>query len=123
MLILSLIFAVAAAVLYVESPSMLIYWRYPWPVYGMLVASVVCALASKRPGALRWVTVGGTALIATLFIVYTLTLSRLSPPELSVKAGDAFPEFQLPTSTGDLFSPSQIKGKKAALYIFYRGDW
>jgi len=123
MLLLSLAFAAAAVALYIESPAMLIYSTYPWPVYVLLVASVSCAFASRRRGILRWATFGGTAFVAGLFILYTVHFSRLAPHELSLKAGDAFPEFTLQTSTGAAFSPSQIRGEKAALYIFYRGDW
>jgi peroxiredoxin len=58
-----------------------------------------------------------------MFIFYTAWFSRLAPYELSLKVGDPFPEFELQTSTGEWFSPASIQGKKAALYIFYRGDW
>lgn len=123
MLLISLALLVTAVALYLGAPSMLIYSTYPWPVYVLLIASVAFAFASRRRGVGRWVTVGATGVIAGFFIVYTVFLSRLAPYDLSVHAGDPFPEFQLQTSTGELFSPSQIKGKKAALYIFYRGDW
>jgi hypothetical protein len=122
-LVLSLALLVAAVVFYVGSPSMLIYSTHPWPVYALLIASVAAAYVSRRRGLLRWLAIGGTTLVAAFFIVYTAYLSRLAPPELALKAGDAFPEFTLQTSTGELFSPTQLKGKKAALYVFYRGDW
>jgi len=67
--------------------------------------------------------VGGTGLLTALFVVYTLVLSRIDPGQLAVHPGDSFPEFTLPTSTGGTFSPSQLVGRSAALYVFYRGDW
>lgn len=122
-LLLAVILLVAAAALYIASPAMLIYSTHPWPVYALLLTSLACAFASGRRGLRRWATIGGTALVASFFIVYTTYLSQLAPHQLTVKPGDLFPEFSLQTSTGEWFSPSQIKGKKAALYIFYRGDW
>jgi peptidoglycan/LPS O-acetylase OafA/YrhL len=123
MLLTSLLLLVAAILVYTQLPSMLIYWTYPLPVYALLIGSVAFAVASRRRGVLPWVAVGATGLIAVLFIAYTAVFSRLDTHELSVNAGDPFPEFTLATSTGGSFSPSELKGKKAALYVFYRGDW
>lgn len=123
MLLFSLALLVAAITLYLGAPSMLIYSTYPWPVYVLLAGSVACAFASRRRGILRWATLGGTTFIAVFFVLYTAFLSNLAAYDLAVKPGDAFPDFQLQTSTGESFSPSQIKGEKAALYVFYRGDW
>jgi peptidoglycan/LPS O-acetylase OafA/YrhL len=119
----SLLLLLAAVVVYTQVPAMLIYWTYPLPVYGLLIGSVACAVASRRRGVLRWATVGLTGLVTSLFIAYTALFSRLEAHELTVEVGDSFPEFTVATSTGVSFSPSQLKGKKAALYVFYRGDW
>lgn len=123
MLACSLLLLVGAFVLYVEVPALLIYWTYPWPVYAMLVAAVAIAMRSKRRGALRVVTIGVCGAVTTLFLLYTLAFSQLNPSELTVRPGDRFPDFTLQTSTKELFSPSQLTGQSAALYIFYRGDW
>lgn len=123
MLLGSLLLFIAAIVLYTQLPSMMIYWTYPLPVYALLIGSVAVAAASRRHGVLRWATVGATSLFTALFIFYTAVFSQLDAHELRVKAGDPFPEFTLATSTGSSFSPSQLEGKKAALYVFYRGDW
>ena len=123
MLLVSLVLLVGGFALYVWVPALLIYWTYPWPVYAIMVGAVAAAVASRRAGKLRWATIGFTGLITVLFLTYTLILSRLSHGELAVHPGDAFPDFTLQTSTKELFSPSQLKGQSAALYIFYRGDW
>lgn len=123
MLLLSLALLVGAFALYVCVPALLIYWTYPWPVYAIMLGAVAAALASRRAGKLRWATIGLSALITVLFLAYTLALSHLSHGELTVRPGDAFPDFTLQTSMKEQFSPSQLKGQSAALYVFYRGDW
>jgi hypothetical protein len=123
MLLLSAALLVTAFALYVMVPALLIYWNHPWPVYLLMVASVASAVASRRRGFLRWSTIGLTGAVTALFVAYVAALSQLDHTQLAVKPGDPFPDFTLRTSTGDPFSPSQLKGRSAALYVFYRGDW
>ena len=123
MLLLAFALVAAALVAYTQIPALLIYWTYPWPVYGLLLASVAVAFRSPRRGWRRAATLAFSTAVALLFIVYTLVLSRLGPPNLAVRAGDRFPDFTLRTSTNDTFSPASLYGKSAALYVFYRGDW
>ncbi len=123
MLLLAPILVVAAIALYVMMPALLIHSPYPLPAYGLLVAAVVAAVASKRRGILRIVTIVLTALVSVLFFVHTVAQGNLPRGELAVHPGDPFPEFTLLTSTREPFSSSSMKGQSAALYIFYRGDW
>lgn len=123
MLLLSLVLFVGGVVLYVQSPALLIYWAYPWPVYLLMTAAVGCAVRSRRRGWRRYATIGVTGLLTVLFVGYTAAFSRLSHGELAVHPGDAFPDFTLRSSTNEPFSSSQLKGQSAALYVFYRGDW
>jgi hypothetical protein len=123
MLLSSLALLVAAFVLYLAVPALLIYWHYPWPVYALLLAAVGLAVGSKRRGALRYATIGVTGLLTGLFFFETIFVSQLHRQRLAVAVGDHFPDFTLQTSTKEPFSPTQLAGKSAALYIFYRGDW
>ena len=123
MLLLSLVLLIAACVLYVSVPALLIYWTYPWPVYAMLLAAVGAAVASARRGWLRIAAIAVSGLVAALFVLWTVVLSQLGRGQLAVRPGDPFPEFTLQTSAKKPFSPSQLKGQSAALYVFYRGDW
>jgi len=123
MLLLAVGLFAGALALAVWVPALMIYWPYPWPLYAMLLASVGSALMSHRRGALRTVTVGGTAMLSIGFLAVTLLVPRLDRGQLAVHPGDAFPDFKLQTSTGEWFSPSQLKGQRPALYVFYRGDW
>ncbi|MBI4517738.1 MAG: hypothetical protein HY699_18185 [Deltaproteobacteria bacterium] len=123
MLLLALVLVAGAFALYTLVPALLLYWIYPWPVYVLLAAAVGAAVMSRRRGWLRPAAIATTALLAGLFVVYSLLQSQLHPAPLAVRAGDVFPEFTLKTSTQESFSPAQLKDRQAALYIFYRGDW
>jgi len=123
MLLVSIALLVAAFALYTLVAALLIYWTQPLPVYALLLASVAAAVASRRRGILRWITIGATGLVMVLFFAYVTFLSKLAPADLAVRAGDRLPDFTLRTSANESFSPSALKGKTAALYVFYRGHW
>ena len=123
MLLLALLLLAGAVALYVLVPALLIHSAYPLPVYALLLASVGVAVASRRRGIPRLLTIGVTGLATALFFAVTLVSSQLDRGTLAVHVGDAFPEFTVLTSTRQSFSPSQLKEQSAALYIFYRGDW
>jgi ABC-type Na+ efflux pump permease subunit len=123
MLLVSIAVAVGAIAVYALTPALLIYWSYPWPIYGAMLASVALALGSRRRGILRYATVGITGLATVAFLVVTLFTTRLDHGQLALRPGDAFPDFTLTTSTKRPFSSAELKGQSAALYIFYRGDW
>jgi len=114
---------VGAVALYALAPSLRIHMSYPWPVYALLVSAIGVAVASRRRGWLRGVTIGAISVVAVMFSYYTLVYSDLDGRRLAVDVGDRFPEFTLETSTGERFSSSETIGKSAALYVFYRGDW
>lgn len=123
MLWLALALVVGSFALYVSLPPLLLYWRYPWPVFATLAAAVVVAWSSGARGWLRATATGLSAFLFVFFVAYTVFLSRLDAPRLAVEPGDRFPDFTLLTSTKDSFSPADLYGKTAALYVFYRGDW
>jgi hypothetical protein len=123
MLLLSLFLLAAAVVAFVQVPEFLIHSRYPIPVYALLVASTVAALVSRRRGVLRSVAIAGAGLVMVLLVSYTAFFSEIGAVRLALRPGDPFPDFTLQTSTGETFSPSQLHGETAALYVFYRGHW
>ncbi len=123
LLLLSLALLAGGIALCLLAPSLLVYATYPWPVYVLMLGSVGVALASRARAALRYATVGITALVTVLFLFLTIGSGWLSRGEIAVRAGEPFPDVRLQTSTKEWFSPAQLKGQSAALYIFYRGDW
>jgi hypothetical protein len=123
MLFLALMLVVASFVIYSQIPTLLIYWRHPWPVYALLLASLAVAGLSPRRGWRRTVTLGFCTTVTLLFVLYATFFSRLDAPALAIRPGDHLPDFTLRTSTNETFSPTTLHGKRAALYVFYRGDW
>lgn len=120
MLLLSLALTCAALLLYVFSPGQLIYSSHPVPVY-LLLAGSLLALWKSGAGKLRlMLMVFVPALAAGIVYVHSVK-SQTSGGTLTLAIGDRFPEVRLPTSTGTVFSSSQLG--HAALYLFYRGDW
>lgn len=122
MLLLAIALLVAGVLAYVLSPSLLLYATHPLPVYALLLAAL---LAAWRAGAARGrlAVVVATVLAATAIFYVHSVRSRTPAPALHVAAGDAFPDLTLPTSTGATFSASDLRGRSAALFLFYRGDW
>ena len=123
MLLLALLLLAGSIALYALVPALLIHWTYPLPVYALMLASIGVAVSSRRRGILRWLTIGLSGAVTVVFLVATLVLSQLHRGALTVHPGDPFPDFSVLTSTHQSFSPSQLNGRSAALYIFYRGDW
>jgi hypothetical protein len=123
MLVVSLALAIAGILVFSLIPTYQVYTTYPWPSYLLLALSAGVALRSparwRRKGSV--VALAGTLLV--FLVAYTGYLSKLDRPPLAVSIGDRFPDFTLTTSLQDRFSPSDLRGKTAALYIFYRGDW
>lgn len=122
MLLLAVALVVVAFALYTQVPALLIYWHYPWPVY-LVFAAALMAATYARQGWARRVVVGLVAVVGLGFVGFTTVLSQLDHPALALRPGDPFPEFTLQTSARQPFSPSQLRGRSAALYVFYRGDW
>ena len=123
MLIASLALAVVGILLFWFIPTFQVYTAYPWPSYFLLALSVVLAFRSPARWPRKGAVVVLTSALLVLFIGITAYLPRLERAQLAVDVGDRFPDFTLSTSEGESFSPRDLRGKTAALYIFYRGDW
>lgn len=123
MLLASLALAVGGILVFALIPTYQIYTTYPWPSYLLLGLSVGVALRSPA----RWRRKGAVVALNTTLLVflvaYTAYLSGLDRGQLAVEVGDPFPDFTVTTSLKEPFSPRDLRGKTAALYIFYRGDW
>ena len=122
MLALAIALTLGAVLVYVLSPSLLIYSTHPLPVYALLAAAL--AALTRAPQAKARIAVGMLALLlgGGIFYIHSV-LSQIPLTPLNLSVGDAFPEVTLPTSTGTNFASAEIRGRSAALYLFYRGDW
>lgn len=121
-LLLSTALLVAAVVLYTTSPSQLLYSTHPLAVYALLLSGLGVAWLSNRGKARLAILVLASAIGAMTFYLHSVR-SHTESAELSIAIGDTFPDVVLPTSTGFEFSSAQLRGRTAALYLFYRGDW
>jgi peptidoglycan/LPS O-acetylase OafA/YrhL len=123
MLAVSLALAAGGVLVFWFIPKFQIYAAYPWPSYVLLALSVGAALRSPARWRRKGVVVALTSALLALFAVVTIYLPQLDRAPLAVSVGDRFPDFTLTTSAREPFSPRDLRGKTAALYIFYRGDW
>ena len=101
-----------------------VYRRIPWLFLGVTAAGAALGLleAVRRPGA-------GTAIAALVAIAvlafaswYLFSYSMLAPREDRPRVGDEFPDFTLPSSSGEPLRLRETRGQ-ARVIILYRGDW
>jgi hypothetical protein len=123
MLLLSLALAVGGILVFTLIPTYQVYTPYPWPSYLLLALAVGVALRSPSRWRRKGAVVALTSTLLVLLVAYTSYLSGLDRAPLAVNVGDRFPDFTVTTSLREPFSPRDLRGKTAALYIFYRGDW
>jgi hypothetical protein len=123
MLLISLALAVGGILVFSLIPTYQVYTTYPWPSYVLLALSVGFALRSPARWRRKGAVVALTSILFVFLVAYTTYLSGLDRGQLAVKIGDRFPDFTITTSLKEPFSPRDLRGKTAALYIFYRGDW
>jgi hypothetical protein len=124
MLLLGILLAVAAPVLYVAlllGAGVLIA---PWytPIVGTLgVALIVLALVRSR-SAWRW-----TAVVAcTVFVAFQwFALLAMQTPAYTgpVKEGESFPEFASTLADGSTFTRNDLNGDRNTVMVFFRGHW
>lgn len=112
----------AAVALYLTSPSQMLYSAHPLGVYALLLSAAAAAWLGGR-GKARAGLLVLVALLGGVTFYFHSVRSHLESAGLSISVGDKFPEVTLPTSTGLEFSSTDLRGKSAALYVFYRGDW
>jgi len=123
MLLLSLALAVSGILIFALIPTYQVYTPYPWPSYLLLALSVGVAVRSRSRWRRKGAVVALTGTLLVLLVAYTGYLANLDRGQLAVNVGDRFPDFAVTTSLKEPFSPRDLRGKTAALYIFYRGDW
>lgn len=101
-----------------------VYRRIPWLFLGVTAAGAAIGLleAVRRPGA-------GTAIAALVAIAvlafaswYLFSYSMFARREDRPRVGDEFPDFTLPSSSGEPFRLRETRGQ-ARVIILYRGDW
>lgn len=123
MLVVSFVLAAGGVLLFWFIPTFQVYETVPWPSYVLLALAVGAALRSPTRWRRKGAVVAITSALLVLFVAATAYLPQLERAPLAVSVGDPFPDFALTTSERESFSPRDLRGKTAALYVFYRGDW
>ena len=103
----------------------MIHARIPWLLVGSLAigsALGIWSLARARRW-YKWVIVPVEVLFAGLLVFYFTSASFLPQHELALSVGDPFPSYSLADQDGKLHTVGASTDRRAALYIFYRGDW
>lgn len=65
----------------------------------------------------------GVLLLLTGIFLYWMWVYSVAPGSLRVRVGEPMPDFEVPDSRGGTFRPREGAGRRAALYVFYRGYW
>ena len=102
-----------------------LYSRFPYEQFLLVGAAFALGLlaAIANPGAVTLVLLAVELGALALVVRYLGIGARFPADEVSVKAGERFPDFVLPDSEGGSFHSRALLGSSAALYIFYRGHF
>ncbi len=102
-----------------------IYRLFPIETYVLMFLGVSSALAAalRRGGWGRYAVVGLHGAVFLLILFWMQVYSRLPVHNLPVAVGQGMPSWSLADQDGHLFSTDSLRGKTAALYVFYRGYW
>ena len=125
MIFLSLILMLAGPALYFVLSFAGIYRLYPLESYTVMALAVWLAWRSARRagGWWRYGVCGLTSFILVMFIYWTAFFSQLPEQNLSVSVGKPFIPIVLTDHQNSRFDSTNLVGKNAALYLFYRGNW
>ena len=103
----------------------MIHARMPWLLLAAAVGGAGLGVASLVQSR-RWYKWGIVPLelaLAGLLIFYFASMSWLPEHRLALSVGDPFPAYALVDQDGVVRAVEPTRSGRAALYIFYRGDW
>ncbi len=122
---LSLVLVFGGWVLYFVLTFAGFYRLYPLESYALMVIAIWLAwrAARRKGGWWRYASCGFVSLLSVLFLYWTAVFSQLPDQQLSVSVGRELFPITLTDHNGNKFHSQELKGKSAALYLFYRGDW
>lgn len=98
--------------------------RTPWLFLAIMASGVALAAWSwwVHPRLATRVSALLASGVLALAVWFLFSFTMLGPREDRPRVGDTFPDFALPTSTGETFRLSAA-GDRRHLIILYRGDW
>lgn len=101
-----------------------VYRRIPWVFLGLTASGAAIGLLElvRRPG----IGTAAAAVVAVAVLAsaswYLLSYSMFGSREDRPAVGDLFPDFTLPSSSGEPFSLRESRAQRRVV-ILYRGDW
>jgi hypothetical protein len=101
-----------------------IFREVPWEFLAVsaLGAALGVRALVRRPGILTGASAVLSIGLAAFAFHYIFVASMFGPREDRPAVGETFPDFALPTSTGETFRLADATDKRH-LVILYRGDW
>jgi hypothetical protein len=100
------------------------YRRRPWEFLAITGAGLILAVTrlSEAPGVATWLAAAASLAVALFFVWFVFSFTTYGPREVRPAAGDPFPDFTLPASTGPPFRLADARGRRL-LIVCYRGIW
>lgn len=124
MVLAALLFWLAGIAWYFYNLRRGIYRLHPVWTYLLMAVGLGLAVSGVvlSPDVWRWTALGVLFLLTGVFF-YWMWVYSVTPGTLGVRAGEPMPGFEALDSTGERFRPQDLAGRRAALYVFYRGYW
>ncbi len=103
----------------------MIHARIPWLLLAAALGGAGLGVASlvRSRRWYKWLVVPVEVGLAGLLTFYFVSMSFLPEHRLALSVGDPFPAYSLVDHDGELRAVEPARSGRAALYIFYRGDW
>ena len=103
----------------------MIHARIPWLLLAAALGGAGLGMASlvRSRRWYKWLVVPVEVGLAGLLTFYFVSISFLPEHRLALSVGDPFPAYSLVDHDGELRAVEPARSGRAALYIFYRGDW
>ena len=125
MIFISLLIMISGPVLYFLLLNAGIYRPLPWETYTLMLIAAGLAWRTAHHKKNRWpyVIVGINTVMLAIFLFWTLSFSKLPERTLPFAVGKPIIPITLIDHNKKIFDSTTLKGKSAALYLFYRGNW
>ena len=103
----------------------MIHARIPWLLLAAALGGAGLGVASlvRSRRWYKWLVVPVEVGLAGLLTFFFASMSFLPEHRLALSVGDPFPSYSLVDHDGELRTVEPARTGRAALYIFYRGDW
>ncbi len=103
----------------------MIHARIPWLLLAAALGGAGLGVASlvRSRRWYKWLVVPVEVGLAGLLTFSFGSMSFLPEHRLALSVGDPFPAYSLVDHDGELRAVEPARSGRAALYIFYRGDW